>query len=77
MMSAMDPTDKLTRVRAGLYRTDDERFTVTQSGGAWYVRDGEQTDQLGQPRLAGPYPTLGEARQALATLRSGPGGSSS
>lgn len=65
----MDATEELKRVRAGLYQTHDGRFNVEQSDATWYVRDSKRRDQFGQPVLTGPYRTLGEARNAVGTLR--------
>ena len=68
----VDP-DKLVRERPGAYRTGDGRFTVqSDAGGAWFVVDAEQIDELGMPRVLGPHGTLAEARQAVADARSAP-----
>ena len=65
----MDPTERLRREGAGRYRTEDRRFRVESSDGAWYVTDEATRDELGQARLSGPYATLGEARHAVAAAR--------
>ena len=57
----------LKRETAGRYRSADGRFTVeSQGANDWYVADEEQVDQLGQPVLRGPYPSLAAAREAVA-----------
>lgn len=67
-----DSEDKLTRERAGTYRTSDGRFTVEQSSSGWLVYDAEQTDELGLPLARGPFPTLDGAKAALGDARSAP-----
>jgi hypothetical protein len=63
----------LKRETAGRYRSADGRFTVeSQGANDWYVADEEQVDQLGQPVLRGPYPSLAEAREAVAEARAKP-----
>ncbi|TME83493.1 MAG: hypothetical protein E6I45_03510, partial [Chloroflexi bacterium] len=69
---AADP-DALRRESAGRYVSGDGRFTVEAEGStAWYVADTEQTDQLGQPVLRGPFSTLAGARAAVAEARGQP-----
>lgn len=64
-----DP-DKLERAEAGRYRSGDGRFEVSQeAAGAWYATDAERIDELGLPRVNGPYPTLAAVREALPELR--------
>jgi hypothetical protein len=63
-----DP-DKLVRQRAGRYRTADDRFGVEQSATGWFLVDAEQTDELGQPLMAGPFATLDAVRTALPGAR--------
>ncbi|HEX6138966.1 MAG TPA: hypothetical protein VF013_00705 [Candidatus Limnocylindria bacterium] len=65
----MPADDTLKRQSAGLYATPDGRFRVSASDGLWYLTDTDHTDELGQPRLSGPYGTLAEARDAIAGLR--------
>lgn len=67
----MPTDDSLKRQSAGLYATADGRFRVSSSDGLWYLTDTEHSDELGQPRLSGPYATLAEARDAMASLREG------
>lgn len=67
----MDATERLRRESPGRYRTDDGRFRVESSDGAWYVTDQETRDELGQAKLSGPFVTLGEARHAVAAARAG------
>ena len=59
---------KLTRETAGRYRSEDGRYVVQQQSGPWWVQDTEQTDELGQPALHGPYASLSEATDAVADL---------
>jgi len=63
-----DP-DKLVRVRAGEYRTADDRFGVSQSTAGWYVVDQQLTNEIGQPLMRGPLPTLDAVRQAIPEAR--------
>lgn len=69
--TAVDP-DKLKREGAGRYATADGRFTVEQSSGGWMTVDAETTDELGLSLVRGPFPTLDEARAAIAEARTGP-----
>jgi aminoglycoside 3-N-acetyltransferase I len=62
----------LRRERAGLYRTRDGRFSVEQDSGRWLVSDEEQTDELGLPRIRGPFATLDEVRDAIRDARAEP-----
>src|SRR5206468_3193164 len=63
----------LKRETAGRYRSADGRFTVeSQGANDWYMADEEQVDQLGQPVLRGPYPSLAAAREAVAEARAKP-----
>jgi hypothetical protein len=64
-----DDPDKLQRQAAGEYRSADGRFTVRNDGGRWFLLDGEQSDELGQPLVRGPYGTLDDARAQLAAAR--------
>lgn len=63
-----DP-DRLTRVRAGRYRTADERFEVEQSATGWFLIDSTITNELGQPLMHGPMATLDAVRAALPEAR--------
>jgi hypothetical protein len=68
-----DDGPTLKRETAGRYGSTDGRFTVEAEGAnAWYMADEEQVDQLGQPVLRGPFPTLAAARIAVAEARSTP-----
>ena len=67
-MSPERGTPKLKRETAGRYRSEDGRYVVQQQSGPWWVMDTEQTDELGQPALHGPYASLSEATDAIATL---------
>lgn len=70
--SGSAPDEKLKRERAGTYRTVDGRFTVEQTSSGWLLLDSEQTDELGLALARGPFPTLDDARTAIAGARSGP-----
>ncbi|HEX6473673.1 MAG TPA: hypothetical protein VF114_01135 [Candidatus Limnocylindria bacterium] len=67
-MSPERDKPKLTRETAGRYRSEDGRYVVQQQSGPWWLMDSEQTDELGQPALHGPYASLSEATDAIATL---------
>ena len=67
-MSPERDTPKLKRETAGRYRSEDGRYVVQQQSGPWWLMDTEQTDELGQPALHGPYASLSEATDAIATL---------
>jgi hypothetical protein len=67
-MSPERDKPKLKRESAGRYRSEDGRYVVQQQSGPWWVMDTEQTDELGQPALHGPYASLSEATDAIATL---------
>ncbi|HET9852126.1 MAG TPA: GNAT family N-acetyltransferase [Candidatus Limnocylindrales bacterium] len=71
-MPDAETPEKLKRERAGTYVTADGRFTVEQSSSGWLVLDTEQANELGLPLARGPFPTLDEARGAIAEARSGP-----
>jgi hypothetical protein len=66
-----DP-DRLIRQPDGGYRSADERFTVEQANASWFLADNETADDFGQPRVAGPFPTLKVVREAIPRARSGP-----
>jgi len=63
-----DP-NKLVRGAGGTYRSADDRFEVRKGGAGWSVIDMAATDELGQPLLRGPYPTLDAVREALPEAR--------
>ena len=67
-MSPERDKPKLKRETAGRYRSADGRYVVQQQSGPWWLMDTEQTDELGQPALHGPYASLSEATDAIATL---------
>jgi hypothetical protein len=60
--------EKLIRDRAGSYRTEDGRFRI-ENDGRWNVRDDQEQDELGLPRVLGPFATLDAAREAIAEAR--------
>jgi hypothetical protein len=60
--------EKLIRDRAGSYRTEDGRFSV-ENDGRWNVRDEQEQDELGLPRVLGPFATLDAARAAITEAR--------
>jgi hypothetical protein len=65
---AKDAAPTVKRETAGRYRTDDGRYVVQQQSGPWWVTDTEQTDELGQPALHGPYDSLSAATDAIGEL---------
>ena len=67
-MSPEREKPKLKRETAGRYRSEDGRYVVQQQSGPWWLMDTEQTDELGQPALHGPYASLSEATDAIAAL---------
>jgi hypothetical protein len=67
-MSPERDKPKLKRETAGRYRSEDGRYVVQQQSGPWWVMDTEQTDELGQPALHGPFASLSEATDAITTL---------
>lgn len=67
-MSPERDKPKLKRETAGRYRSEDGRYVVQQQSGPWWLMDTEQTDELGQPALHGPYASLSEATDAITTL---------
>ncbi len=67
-----DDPDRLVRQEDGSYRTADDRFGVAQANGTWFLSDANVADELGQPRVAGPFPTLKAIRDAIPNARSSP-----
>ena len=67
----VDP-DRLVRHPGGSYRTADERFVVEQSNGMWFLADERNADELGLPRVTGPFPTLRAVRDAIPAARDAP-----
>ena len=63
-----DP-DRLVRQRAGIYRTEDERFEIQQTDNGWFLVDTTQANELGQPLMLGPFATLAAIRAALPDAR--------
>jgi len=71
---APDP-DRLVRDQPGVYRSEDGRFTVrSDAAGAWYVGDGERTNELGLDLALGPLATLAEAKEMVRHQREAPTG---
>jgi hypothetical protein len=71
---APDP-DRLVRDQPGVYRSEDGRFTVrSDAAGAWYVGDGERTNELGLDLVLGPLATLAEAKELVRHQREAPSG---
>jgi GNAT superfamily N-acetyltransferase len=66
--AAPDP-NRLVRVTAGAYRSEDERFEVRDGGTGWFVTDAQQTNEFGQELVIGPYATLAAVREALPEAR--------
>jgi hypothetical protein len=66
-MPTMHKTPTLKRETAGSYRTDDGRYLVRQQSGQWWVADTEQTDELGQQALRGPFASLSDATEAIGS----------
>jgi hypothetical protein len=64
-----DDPNKLVRQSAGTYRTADDRFEVSGDANRWFLIDTEQTDDLGQPVVQGPFATLNAVRDALPAAR--------
>jgi hypothetical protein len=60
--------ERLVRDRAGSYHSEDGRFIV-ENDGRWNVRDSQQEDELGLPRVLGPFATLDRAREAISEAR--------
>ena len=68
--AAADPDpNRLVRVSAGAYRSEDERFGVRDGGTGWFVTDSQQTNEFGQELVVGPYGTLAAVREALPEAR--------
>jgi len=63
-----DP-NRLIRVAAGRYRSEDERFEVRESGTGWFVTDAQQANEFGQELVTGPFATLAAVREALPEAR--------
>jgi hypothetical protein len=64
------PAPAWRREQGGAYRSADDRFEIDAEGsGRWFVRDEEVRDELGQPRMRGPYATLADAKAAAEEAR--------
>lgn len=61
----MADAPRLVRERAGRYRSGDERFSVQEEDGAWFVEDHAQLSGFGQPLILGPFASLKLARTAV------------
>ena len=61
--------ERLRRLGGGRWQTRDERFTIEPQSGTWAVVDAEETDDLGLPRVRGPFRSLTDAKAAIATAR--------
>lgn len=59
----------LKRLGGGRWQTRDERFTIEPESGTWVVVDSEQTDDLGLPRVRGPFGSLNAAKAAISGAR--------
>jgi hypothetical protein len=66
-----EPTDpdSLVREAAGRYRSGDGRFQVQQSDSTWFLLDTQQTNELGQELIHGPFGALKAARDAIPGAR--------
>lgn len=62
----------LVRDAAGRYHSPDGRFAVEHEGTSWYLRDTSLTDELGLPRIQGPFPTLHAVSEAIASAPPAP-----
>ena len=65
---AREPDD-LVREAPGSYVSGDERFEVRQSDSTWYVVDRQQTNELGQELMHGPFASMKAARAAMPGAR--------
>jgi hypothetical protein len=65
----MTDPNKLVRREAGTYRSADDRFEVRGEGSRWFLVDAQQTDELGQELVRGPFATLNAVRQAIPEAR--------
>lgn len=62
--------DDVIRQEAGSYVSGDGRFEIRQSEADWYLVDTEQTNELGQELMQGPFASLKAAREAMPGARS-------
>jgi hypothetical protein len=66
---ATDKDEALKRLGGRRWQTRDERFTIEPQSGTWVVVDAEQSDDLGLPLVRGPFGSLRDAKEAIATAR--------
>jgi hypothetical protein len=59
----------LKRLGGGRWQTRDKRFTIEPESGTWVVVDSEQADDLGLPRVRGPFGSLNAAKAAISGAR--------
>ena len=71
-MAATSDVESLRRLGGGRWQTRDGRFTIEAGDGRWSVVDAEQVDELGLPRVRGPYGSLTAAKAAIAGTRDAP-----
>ncbi len=64
-----DDSESLRRLGGGRWQTRDDRFTIEPQSGTWVILDAEQTDELGLPLVRGPYRSLTDAKEAIASAR--------
>jgi len=64
-----DDPNRIVRQKAGGYQTADQRFDVQGSAGRWFLTDQQQTDELGQPLIHGPYANLDELKASIPDAR--------
>jgi hypothetical protein len=69
MAKPADKDDSLKRLGGGRWQTRDERFTIEPQSGTWVIVDAEQTDDLGLPRVRGPFGSLTAAKEAIGVAR--------
>ncbi len=65
----MAKPDALRRLGGGRWETRDGRFQIEPQSGTWVIVDTTQTNEFGLPLVRGPYPSLGDARDAIDTAR--------
>lgn len=69
MAKPADKDDSLKRLGGGRWQTRDGRFTIEPQSGTWVVVDAEQIDDLGLPRVRGPFGSLTAAKEAIGGAR--------
>jgi hypothetical protein len=65
----MPDEQSLKRLGGGRWETRDGRFTIEPQSGTWVVVDNTQTDDLGLPRVRGPFGSLTAAKEAIGSAR--------